>query len=97
MKDTRKDFSLEGEANLQDDEPVGPLDAARESIEVFADNLIMQQSLREMIEWMKVLENVLIDPDISEFEVVQAKEELKIMQQAWCVIADSLYDKGISA
>ena len=57
----------------------------------------MQQSLREMIEWMKVLENVLIDPDISEFEVVQAKEELKIMQQAWCVIADSLYDKGISA
>lgn len=97
MKDIRKDSSVEGEANLQDDDPVGPLDTARESIEVFADNLILQQSLREMIDWIRVLEDVLQDPEISELEVTQTKEELKLLQQAWCVLADSLYDKGISA
>jgi hypothetical protein len=97
MKNIRKDFSVEGEANLQDDDPVGPLDTVRENIEIFADNLILQQSLREMIDWIRVLEDVLQDPDISELEVAQTKEELNMLQQAWCVLADSLYEKGISA
>ena len=97
MKNFQKDFVKEGDSNLHDDEPVGPLERARENIEVFADNLIMQDSLRQMIDWMSVLQTVLKDPEVTELEKAQTKEELKLMEQAWSVLADSLYEKGISA
>ena len=97
MKDFQKDFRLEGESSLHDDEPVGPLERARENNEAFADSLILQDSLRQMVDWMLVLKDVLKDPDISDLERTQTKEELSLMQQAWSVLADSLYEKGISA
>ncbi|MBG17694.1 MAG: hypothetical protein CMB77_05000 [Euryarchaeota archaeon] len=97
MKDFQKDFLLKGDSNLHDDEPIGPLERARENLEAFADSLIMQDSLKQMLEWMSVLENILDDPDVSDLELAQTKEELKLMEQAWCILADSLYEKGISA
>tara|TARA_A200000159_G_scaffold163210_1_gene188846 strand:- start:963 stop:1265 length:303 start_codon:yes stop_codon:yes gene_type:complete len=97
MKNARKDFSLEGENKLQDDNPIGPLEVARENLEVFADNLIMQQSLREMIDWTLTLEAVLLDPELSELETTQTKEELEMIKQAWSLLADTFYEKGISA
>lgn len=97
MKDFQRDLILEGDSSLHDDEPVGPLEKARENLEAFADSMIVQDSLRQMIDWMLVLENVLKDPDVSELEISQTKEELKIMEQAWSVLADSFYDRGISA
>lgn len=97
MKDFQKDILLEGTSNLNEDEPVGPLERARENLEAFADSLVMQDSLKQMIEWMFVLKNILDDPDVSDLELAQTKEELKLMEQAWCILADSLYEKGISA
>lgn len=97
MRDTRKDISLEGESKLQDDNPIGPLEVARENLEIFADNLIIQSSLRETIDWMLTLEAVLLDPELSDLEREQTKEELEIIRQAWCLIADSFYERGISA
>jgi len=96
-KNSQNDFLLKGNSNLHDDDPVGPLQIARENNEKFADSLIIQDSLRQMVDWMLVLEDVLRDPDTSELEQVQTKEELKLMQQAWCVLADTFYEMGISA
>ena len=97
MKNFQKDFITEGDSNLHDDEPVGPLEKARENLEAFADSLIMQDSLKQMVEWMSVLQTVLEDSEISELERTQTIEELMLMEQAWSVLADSLYEKGISA
>ena len=97
MKDFQKDLLLKGDSSLHDDEPIGPLEKARENLEAFADSFIMQDSLKQMVEWMSVLENILKDSDVSDLEIAQTKEELKLMEQAWCILADSFYEKGISA
>lgn len=97
MKNTRDDFSLKGKVKLQDDDPIGPLEIARENNEAFADSFILQCSLREMLDWILTLEAVLQDPDITELEKKQTQEELDLMQQAWCAIADSLNERGINA
>ena len=81
---------------LDDDSPVGPLEIARENLEIFADSLIVQDSLRKMVEWMLVLRDILKDPDVSEEELAQTKEELDLLDIAWSAIADSMYEDGIS-
>ena len=81
---------------LDDDSPVGPLEIARENQEIFADSLIVQDSLRKMVEWMLVLRDILKDPDVSEEELAQTKEELDLLDIAWSAIADSMYEDGIS-
>ncbi len=87
---------IEGKV-LHDDQPVGPLDIARENLEIFADSLIMQDSLKKLIDWFLVLQQVLEDDSISEIEKLQTEEELKIIENAWSVLADTLFEKGISA
>ena len=90
MKKNQKGFILD------DDSPVGPLEIARENLEIFADSLIVQDSLRKMVEWMLVLRDILKDPDVSEEELAQTKEELDLLDIAWSAIADSMYEDGIS-
>ena len=97
MKDFQNDSFLEGDATLQNDDPIGPLEIARENLEIFADSFLMQDSLKQMIDWIITLESVLKDDSISELEKIQTKEELKMMEQAWCILADSLRERGISA
>ena len=80
-----------------DSQPVGPLEIARENLEVFADNLITQDSLRKMIDWYLVLEEVIDDPCLSDLEKKQTEEEIEYFKQAWSSIADLFYAKGISA
>ena len=82
--------------NLDDELPVGPLEVARENLKIFADSLIVQDSLRKMVEWMLVLRDTLKDPDVSEEELAQTKEELDLLDIAWSAIADSMYEDGIS-
>lgn len=88
-----------GKFELEDDydDPVGPLEIARENLEAFADSFITQDSLRKMLDWFLVLEAVIDDPNLSELEKAQTQEELEYFQQAWSSIADLLYSKGISA
>lgn len=90
LRKSQKDFSLDIE------DPVGPLEVARENLEAFADSLIVQDSLRKMVEWMLVLRDILKDPDVSEEERIQTEEELKLLDIAWSAIADSWYEMGIS-
>ncbi len=90
LQKNQKGFSLDN------DSPVGPLEIARENLEIFADSLIVQDSLRKMVEWMLVLRDILKDPDVSEEELAQTKEELDLLDIAWSAIADSMYEDGIS-
>ncbi len=89
--------NLEGKDSLQEEQPVGPLDEARESLEKFADSLIIQDSLRKMIDWLLVLEVIVEDPGISELEKQQTIQEIKHIEEAWSLMADSFYENGISA
>ena len=79
-----------------EDDPIGPLEIARENLEKFADSLIIQDSLRKMIDWMLVLKEIVKDSDVSDLERKEAEEEIKMLELAWTAIADSLYEQGIS-
>ena len=92
-----KNQILEGNEILYDDQPIGPLEQARENLEYFADSLIVQDSLRRMTDWMLVLRDILVDPDANEFEKQQTILELNMMEEAWSMIADTFLEKGISA
>lgn len=90
LRKSQKGFSLDIE------DPVGPLEVARENLEAFADSLIVQDSLQKMVEWMLVLRDILKDPDVSKEERIQTEEELKLLDIAWSAIADSWHEAGIS-
>lgn len=92
-----KNKHLEGKESLHEEQPVGPLDEARENLEKFADSLIIQDSLRKLIDWMLVLEIIMEDPDVSELEKQQTIQEIKHVEEAWSAIADSFLEQGISA
>ena len=79
-----------------EDDPIGPLEIARENLEKFADSFIIQDSLRKMVDWMLVLREIVKDSDISDQERRESEEELQMLETAWLAIADSLYEQGIS-
>ena len=83
--------------NYNEDPPVGPLEIARENLEVFADNFITQDSLVRMVEWYRVLVEVLKDNSLSEIEKKQTLEEIEYFEKAWSTLADVFLEKGISA
>jgi len=89
--------NLQEGTTLQDNEATGPLGKARENLEVFADNLILQDSLRGMVEWLLVLKDVLKSDEISDLEREQTLSEIKLLEEAWSNLADSFREKGISA
>ena len=79
------------------DDPIGPLELARENLEIFADSFITQDSLRKMVDWYLVLKDVEKDNDINELEKKQVQEEIEHFTKAWSTIADIFFEKGISA
>jgi len=91
---------MKGSSILEDnfeDNPIGPLEIARENLEIFADSFITQDSLRKMIEWYLVLTDVVKDGEISEIERKQVEEEIEYFSKAWTAMADIFHEKGISA
>ena len=93
--------NTKGISKLSDEDfkenPVGPLEIARENLELFADSFITQDSLRKMVDWYLVLGDVINDKDINEMERKQVREEIEYFEQAWTAIADLFYEKGVSA
>ena len=92
-----KNKILEGKESLHEEQPVGPLDEARENLEKFADSLIIQDTLKKLVDWLLVLEVILEDPDASELEKQQTIQEIKYIEEAWTAMADSFFERGISA
>ena len=92
---------MKGISNLKEDDfkddPIGPLEEARENLELFADSFITQDSLKKMVDWYRVLEGIVKDKDITELEKKQVLEEIDHFTKAWTAIADMFYEIGISA
>ena len=50
-----------------------------------------------MVEWYRVLVEVLKDNSLSEIEKKQTLEEIEYFEKAWSTLADVFLEKGISA
>ena len=68
----------------------GPMAEARRNLNVFCSNMLMQKSLRLIIDEILALEHVIEDEDISIVEKVQAQQTLAILNSTWVSLTDEL-------
>ena len=68
----------------------GPMAEARRNLNVFCSNMLMQKSLRLIIDEILVLEDVIKDEDVSIVEKVQAQQTLAILNTTWQSLTDEL-------
>ena len=68
----------------------GPMAEARKNLNVFCSNMLMQKSLRVIIDEILALEHVIEDEDISIVEKVQAQQTLAILNSTWVTLTDEL-------
>jgi len=77
---------------------MGPLEQARENLHMCAKMMTMQSTLRGLLEWSAVLEDISKDEDISLEEKLKNEFEIATIEKVWTAFADELYRKhGISA
>jgi len=77
---------------------MGPLEQARENLHMCAKMITMQSTLRGLLEWSTVLQDINKDEDISHEEKLKNESELATIEKVWTAFADELYRKhGISA
>ena len=74
---------------MPQDDPVGPLEIARENAEYFADSLLQQHMLRSVVD---VYKNSLAIISLSADD--ETKEQIELL---WTAIADEWSARGISA
>ncbi len=70
---------------------IGPLAEARENSEVFADSILQQTILFEVVEAIKVCQ---LSPETDNLLDQAAKDQLNLL---WTSIADEWHARGISA
>lgn len=68
----------------------GPMAEARRNLNVFCSNMLMQRSLRLIIDEILVLEDVIKDDDVSIVEKVQAQQTLAILNSTWQSLTDEI-------
>jgi len=66
----------------------GPMAEARQNLSIFCSNMLMQRSLRLIIDEMLVLEDVVTDVDVSIVEKVSARQTLAILNTTWMALTD---------
>ncbi len=71
------------------DDPVGPLETARENLECFADSLIQQTLLKSIV--------AVYSNSFAAVSLLSGDETLEQIQELWVAIADDWEDRGISA
>ena len=76
---------------LSQDDIIGPLAIARENNEVFADSILQQSILREVVIAIRAYQ---VDDAISNLLDQTAKEQLDLL---WTSIADEWQKRGIEA
>ena len=68
----------------------GPMAEARENLNIFCSNMLMQKSLRLIIDEIRVLEHILEDEDVSIVEKVQARQTLTLLNTTWTSLTDQM-------
>ena len=66
----------------------GPLSEARKNLNTFCANMLLQQSLRLMVEEITMLEDIIADDSTSIVEKVSAQQTLAILQTTWVSLTD---------
>ena len=68
----------------------GPMGEARINLNIFCSNMLMQRSLRLIVDEMLVLEDILKDDDVSIVDKVSARQTLTILNSTWMTLTDEL-------
>ena len=68
----------------------GPLAQARQNLNIFCSGMLMQKSLRMIVDETQMLEDLIKDEDLSIVDKVSAQQTLTILTQTWSALADEL-------
>ena len=68
----------------------GPLAQARQNLNIFCSGILMQRSLRLIIEETQMLEDIINDSNISIVDKVSAQQTLALLTQTWVGLVDQL-------
>lgn len=68
----------------------GPLAQARQNLNIFCSGILMQRSLRMIVEETQMLEDIVNDSDISIVDKVSAQQTLALLTQTWVGLVDQL-------
>lgn len=91
--DDGNDNDSVNEEILDNNWSTGPMAEARSNLNIFCSNMLMQKSLRLIIDEMLVLEDILKDDDVSIVDKVSARQTLTILNSTWMTLTDELgYD-----
>ncbi len=66
----------------------GPLAQARKNLNVLCSGMLLQKSLRMMIDEIQVLEDIISDDTVSIVDKVSAKQTLAILNKTWAALVD---------
>ncbi len=68
----------------------GPLAQARQNLNIFCSGILMQRSLRMIVEETQMLEDIVNDSNISIVDKVSAQQTLALLTQTWVGLVDQL-------
>ena len=68
----------------------GPLAQARQNLNIFCSGILMQRSLRLIVEEAQMLEDIINDSNISIVDKVSAQQTLALLTQTWVNLVDHL-------
>ena len=88
-----KDFDDNEEETMNDEIldghwRTGPLSEARKNLNTFCANMLLQKSLKLMVEEIAMLEDLIADEDVSIVDKVSAQQTLAILQTTWVSLTD---------
>ena len=89
-KDDESDDNVTTEEILDSHWRTGPMAEARSNLNIFCSNMLMQKSLRLIVDEMLVLEDILKDEDVSIVDKVSARQTLTILNSTWMSLTDEL-------
>ena len=89
-KDDESDDNVTTEEILDSHWRTGPMAEARSNLNIFCSNMLMQKSLRLIVDEMLVLEDILKDEDVSIVVKVSARQTLTILNSTWMSLTDEL-------
>ena len=85
-----KDDEIVNEEILDSNWSIGPMAEARQNLNIFCSNMLMQKSLKIIVDELRVLEDILQDDDVSIVDKVSAQQSLTILNSTWIALTDEL-------
>ena len=78
-----KDDEITNEEILDSNWSIGPMAKARQNLNIFCSSMLMQKSLKIIVDELCVLEDILKDDSVSIVDKVSAQQSLTILNSTW--------------